>query len=113
LMSAIGAWIGSLNICLVIPLTVFSLIIWVLFKVLAGGWQKTVQESKQQRKAIEKGKPLPKGRMTFTIPALIAVISLLLWSYRYELHLDEQPEKTSHATVEFRLPTQPPWQHHS
>jgi Flp pilus assembly protein protease CpaA len=103
LMSAVGAWIGSLNICLVIPLTVVTLMIWVLFKVMSGGWKKTVQESKTQRQLIEQGKPLPKGRMTFTIPALVAVTLLLLWTYRVELHLVEQPENP-HASVPYRIP---------
>lgn len=87
LLSAIGAWIGPMNVCLLVPLTVVTLLIWVAFKVVAGGWAKTVQESKEQRKAIQQGKTLPKNRMTFTIPATTAVVALLLWTYREELQL--------------------------
>jgi Flp pilus assembly protein protease CpaA len=103
LMAAIGAWVGSLNICFIVPLTVVTVMIWIVFKVMSGGWQQTVQTSKDQRKAVAKNKPLPKGRMTFTIPALLAVILLVLWTYRYDLHLAEQPEKTN-AMVDTQQP---------
>lgn len=95
LMAAVGAWVGSLSVCYIILLSVPTVMIWAVFKVMSGGWKQTVQASKEQRKAVAKNKPLPKGRMTFSIPALLAVILLVLWTYRYDLHLVEQPEKTN------------------
>jgi prepilin peptidase CpaA len=102
LMAAVGSWLGAWNALMLVPLTVVTLLIWAFLKIASGGWKKTIRQSQDSRKAIAKNKTgmaneLPRGRLTFSMPALVAVMILVLWIYRVELGLEhrvDQPEMT-------------------
>jgi prepilin peptidase CpaA len=109
LCAAIGAWIGAVYTIFLLFATVGALVIWITLKMLRGG-APAIKQARSARQAVSKmvakGKPvgeLPRGRMTFSLPAAVATAVVMLWVFRVDLGLAPAPQapanEANHATV--------------
>ncbi len=105
LCAGIGAWIGATYVVFLLLVSVAALIIWIASRMLFGdvspaaGKRSDKDSAKKNKNAV----PLPKRRMTFSVPAAVSAAIVMLWVFRYDLHLDTPPnapqQESSHATT--------------
>lgn len=96
LFSALGGWVGVLHLGFVWLMSIATLLVWALGKVVTGGLRpgqvraniKHLQQSKAvAQEAANKPGGTKKMRMTYGLPIAVAVLVLTLWSHRVELLL--------------------------
>ncbi|MCE9534488.1 MAG: A24 family peptidase [Planctomycetes bacterium] len=95
LCAAIGAWIGAIPTILLLFATVFTLMIWIAGRALYSGKTPALNQNKPARKVDKEGKKneLPRGRMTFSFPAMVATAIVVLFIFRVDLQLLPAPVK--------------------
>lgn len=96
LCAAIGAWIGAIYTIFLLFATVVTLVIWIVGKIALGGTRSLKQAQKarvqlKNPKANAKSKELPRGRMTFSLPAAVAAAMVMFWVFRVDLQLTPPP----------------------
>jgi Flp pilus assembly protein protease CpaA len=110
LCAGIGAWIGAAYVVFLLLVSVVALIIWIVSRILFGDMSASASKrsGKASAKISKHAGPMPKRRMTFSVPAAVSAAVVMLWAFRYDLHLDTPPtgpeKESSHATT---LPVSP------
>jgi Flp pilus assembly protein protease CpaA len=110
LCAGIGAWIGAKYVVFLLLVSVVALIIWIVSRMLFGDMSASTSKNSSKASAKKSGGagPMPKRRMTFSVPAAVSAAVVMLWAFRYDLHLDTPPnapeQESSHATT---LPVSP------
>jgi Flp pilus assembly protein protease CpaA len=109
LMSALGAWVGVVGVVFLMIVSTVVLFFWMLGKILAGGLtpsklRKTTASMPSAQRDEKSPAPVRgKHRVTFSFPAAVATVVVLLWLFRVELQLAQprpvrpNPQGTSHV----------------
>jgi prepilin peptidase CpaA len=89
LCAAIGAWIGAVYTIFLLLATVVALAAWFALKMLTGGrkWMQDARKLRQAKRNPRKASELPRGRITFSLPAVVAAAAVMLWVFRVDLQL--------------------------
>jgi prepilin peptidase CpaA len=96
LFAALGGWVGFLHLAFLWVMSIATLLVWTIGKVLTGGLRpgkvraniKQLQQAKSvAREAATKPGGTKKMRMTYALPVAVAALILSLWSHRVELLL--------------------------
>jgi len=105
LCAGIGAWIGAEYVVFLLFVSVVALVIWIGSRILFGDMSPAAGK-KSTKGSAGKNKnagPLPKRRMTFSVPAAVSAAVVLLWVFWSDLHLDNTPtaqhQESSHETT--------------
>jgi len=89
LYAAVGVWLGWKYVGYVWLLSVFTLWLWLIARVLARGL-----EGKRMKAPIETGKGL---RLTYSLPIFLATIAVCLMCFKQELGIRGKPTPTAVA----------------
>ena len=96
LFAAVGAWVGVSKVLILLLGSLVVLMVLFVIKFATAGLspskiQKALRESTRAGQA--KGKPaLGKLRITYSLPIAVSAAVLLLFLFRYELHLEAPPQ---------------------
>jgi Flp pilus assembly protein protease CpaA len=105
LCAGIGAWIGASYVVFLLLVSVVALVIWIGSRIVFGGVPASANRrpGEASTKRNKNAGQMPKRRMTFSVPAAVSAAVVMLWFFRYDLHLDTPPpapeKESSHATT--------------
>lgn len=93
LAAAIGAWLGPFNVILFVPVTVVMVMVFLLLKLLTGGFSlRAVERNMKQlsgRKSMTGNEAQKYARrgLAFSLPSACAAAIVMLWAFRYDFKL--------------------------
>jgi Flp pilus assembly protein protease CpaA len=95
LFAALGTWLGPIFAVYVLAGSLLVLFAIVIVKLLSNGvtpssFQKLMKANRRKASGAAP-KAGGKMRITYSLPVCIATIAILLWLFRFELHLTTPP----------------------
>jgi Flp pilus assembly protein protease CpaA len=95
LFAALGTWLGPIFAVYVLAGSLLVLFAIVILKLLTNGvspssMQKLMKSNRRNASGVAPGAG-GKMRITYSLPVCIATIAILLWVFRFELHLTTPP----------------------
>jgi prepilin peptidase CpaA len=92
LFAALGAWVGFKYVLFIMLASVPVMVVLLIIQLLTGGLKPTVVQKRLKEAQGIQGRP-GKGRrkMTYAFAVAVASAVVLLWFYRFDLHLAVRP----------------------
>jgi prepilin peptidase CpaA len=88
LFAALGAWVGLVYVVYIMLASVLVMVAMLIVRLLTGGLKPmAVQKRLKESQVIQGGPGKGKWRMTYAFPVAVGTALLLLWFYRFDLHL--------------------------
>lgn len=101
LFAALGAWVGFRHAIFIMLASVLVMVVLLIGRVLFGGLRPmAVKKRIKESQVIQGGPGKGKWKMTYALPVSISVAVVLLWFYRFDLHLAVRPVNSTPVHAE-------------